>query len=259
MPQWRKLWIKTTESLDVNDMPDDFHRLLWVMLPLISCREGRGMDNPAWIKAKAMPLRMDISPDQVELAVAWYAGRGMLTRYEVNGRRYYQIQNWHRYQGSCDREADTDYPEPSSCDGDVTSNTEVTTNSRPTPEQVTTNSRPAQSKKRGEEKRVDTEAFAVFLSNWAELFPGKPQPKTTTTSLSKKLKTRLDVAAFRDGWRDALARASKSTFCNTGGWFTAHWFLANDENWRKCADGNYDNEGAKSNGVQPNGGWHIPG
>jgi hypothetical protein len=34
MPQWRKLWVKATESLDINDMPDDFHRLLWLMMPL---------------------------------------------------------------------------------------------------------------------------------------------------------------------------------------------------------------------------------
>ena len=44
MPTWRKLHVKATESLDINDMPDDFHRLLWVMLPLGLDREGRGLD-----------------------------------------------------------------------------------------------------------------------------------------------------------------------------------------------------------------------
>ena len=32
MPLYRKFWVKTTESQDINDMPDDFTRLLWVLL-----------------------------------------------------------------------------------------------------------------------------------------------------------------------------------------------------------------------------------
>ena len=32
MPQWRKLHVRTIDSVDVNDMPDDFTRLLWVLL-----------------------------------------------------------------------------------------------------------------------------------------------------------------------------------------------------------------------------------
>lgn len=133
MPQWRKLWTKTTESLDLNDMPDDFHRLLWLMLPLIVCREGRGIDNPAWIKAKAMPLRMDVRPEQVEAAMAWYAGRGMLKRYEVDGRPFFALGNWHKYQGNTEREAGSDYPGPD--EG------QVATNSRPTQDLLTTSVR----------------------------------------------------------------------------------------------------------------------
>ncbi len=34
MPQWRKLHVKATESLDIHEMPDDFTRLLWVMLDI---------------------------------------------------------------------------------------------------------------------------------------------------------------------------------------------------------------------------------
>lgn len=34
MPQWRKLHTKSLDSLDINDMPDDFCRVLWLMLPL---------------------------------------------------------------------------------------------------------------------------------------------------------------------------------------------------------------------------------
>ena len=61
MPRYRKLHVKTVESLDINDMPDDFTRLMWVLLPLGLCREGRGIDNPAWIKSKLFPMRLDVS------------------------------------------------------------------------------------------------------------------------------------------------------------------------------------------------------
>jgi hypothetical protein len=114
MPKYRKLAVKATESLDINDMPDDFTRLLWVMLPLGLCREGRGIDNPAWIKAKIMPLRADVTPEMIEEAMSWYAGRGMVLRYEVLGRRYFQMVNWKKYQGDTGREAASEYPAPNS-------------------------------------------------------------------------------------------------------------------------------------------------
>ena len=65
MPQWRKLHLKTIESLDINAMPDDFTRLLWIMLSLIADREGRGLHLPVWIRSKAFPLREDVTLDQV--------------------------------------------------------------------------------------------------------------------------------------------------------------------------------------------------
>ena len=131
MPQWRKLHVKATESLDVNDMPDDFHRLLWLLLPLGLDREGRGLDNTAWIKAKLMPLRMDVSLDNVEAAMAWYTNRGMVFRYQVENRSYFLVPTFARYQGDTKREAESQYPAPTDS---------VTTYSRPTSELVATKS-----------------------------------------------------------------------------------------------------------------------
>lgn len=131
MPTWRKLHVKATESLDINDMPDDFHRLLWVMLPLGLDREGRGLDNPAWVKAKAMPLRVDVTLDMIQRAMAWYAERGMIERYQVEGRSYFWIPSFHRYQGNTSREAASEYPAPPA-DCDI--------NSRPTHDQLMSNS-----------------------------------------------------------------------------------------------------------------------
>ena len=112
MPTWRKLHTKATESLDINDMPDDFHRLLWVMLPLGLDREGRGMDNPAWVKAKIMPLRTDVTPEMVEVALTWYAEHGMIERYQVAGRPYFWVPTFAQYQGNTQREAESEYPAP---------------------------------------------------------------------------------------------------------------------------------------------------
>jgi hypothetical protein len=87
-------------------------------------------------------------------------------------------------------------------------------------------------------------AYRDILARWSELFPSKPQPTERNKALRTKTATRTRDGEFVGRWDAALVRASKSTFCNDGTWFTLNWFLANDENWRKCADGNYDNKSA---------------
>ena len=112
MPKYRKFYVKATESWDINDMPDDFTRLLWVMLPLGLCREGRGVDNPAWIKAKIFPLRQDVTAEMINAATDWYTDRGMVERYEVGDRKFFRIVKWHEHQGSTVKEAESIYPPP---------------------------------------------------------------------------------------------------------------------------------------------------
>ena len=112
MPQWRKLHTKTTESWTLNEMPDDFHRLLWLLLPLISCREGRGQADPSWIKARALTLRGDVTIEDVSQAMDFYQQAGIIKRYLVNGRQYYVITNWEKHQGNTSKEAESIYPVP---------------------------------------------------------------------------------------------------------------------------------------------------
>ena len=114
MPKYRKLHVKTVESLDVNDMPDDFHRLFWVLLPLGLCREGRGIDNTSWIKAKIFPLREDVSQTNISDAMNWFEGKGMIVRYDADGRKYFYVPSFYTYQGNTTKEADSDYPPPNS-------------------------------------------------------------------------------------------------------------------------------------------------
>lgn len=93
-------------------MPDDFTRLTWVLLPLALCREGRGLDNAAWIKAKIYPLRLDVTLEQIQAAMDWYAGRGMIRRYTVAGRDYFFVPTWFEYQTGTNKEAPSPYPQP---------------------------------------------------------------------------------------------------------------------------------------------------
>ena len=109
MPQWRKLHLKTIDSPDVNAMPDDFTRSLWVMLPLIVDSKGRGLCHPVWVRSKAFPLKEDVTIDQVQAALDWFDHRGMIAAYQVNGRAYFEICSFHRYQ-STSREAESTFP-----------------------------------------------------------------------------------------------------------------------------------------------------
>ena len=146
MPRYRKLHTKTVESLDVNDMPDDFTRLLWVLLPLGLCAEGRGVDNARWVQSKIFPLRLDVTIEMIGSAMAWYESRGMLVRYQVDGRGYFHIPTFHRYQGNTIKEAASEYPAPPGAALDPGENEPGdldepgAPSSRPTPDLLQTNS-----------------------------------------------------------------------------------------------------------------------
>jgi len=131
MPTWRKLHVKVCESGDIADMPDDFTRLMWVLLPTQLCREGRGIDNPSWVRSRVFPLREDVTLKMVTQALDWFVGRGMIVRYQVADRAYFWVPTFDHYQGRRPKEAASEYPPPP---------TEVMTKSRPSHDQVMTKS-----------------------------------------------------------------------------------------------------------------------
>jgi len=99
MPTWRKLHTKTVESLDINDMPDDFTRLIWVMMPLALDREGRGLASERWIKEKLLPLRSDVTYRMIEAAMDWFFDHDLLELCSVDGLDDYFVmpgfaQHW---------------------------------------------------------------------------------------------------------------------------------------------------------------------
>lgn len=44
----------------------------------------------------------------------WYQDRGMIVRYDAEGRKYFTIPTWHMYQGDTTRETKSNYPSPNS-------------------------------------------------------------------------------------------------------------------------------------------------
>jgi hypothetical protein len=127
MPKYRQLHTKIIDSFDFNEMPDDFTRVVWMLLTLILDSEGRGIDNPCWIKSKMFPLRYDVTDEQISNAFAWLAEREMIQRYSVNGRRYFCIPTFKDYQSGTQKEAKSLFPSPPRL---------LQTNSGETPEQV---------------------------------------------------------------------------------------------------------------------------
>lgn len=109
MPTWRKLQIKSLDSIDINTLPDDTSRLFWNNLILIGDKEGRGLLNGAWLRSKTFPLRDDLSPELLISYMWQFEQLGMITIYEVDERKYYEICNWHDYQ-STEKEAKSNYP-----------------------------------------------------------------------------------------------------------------------------------------------------
>ena len=112
MPKYRALYTKIIDSFDFNEMPDDFVRLTWVMLPLILDSEGRGIDSPMWVRAKMYPLRNGIIDSEIRRAFDWFAEHQMIVRYQVNGRAYFHIPTWKEYQRGTQKEAASVLPPP---------------------------------------------------------------------------------------------------------------------------------------------------
>ncbi len=220
MPTWRKFHVKTTDSLDLNDMPDDFTRLMWCLLPLKSCQYGRGIDLPQWIKAQLFPLRSDVTLEKVKSAMRWYHDRRMIRRYVVEGRPYYQIENWITYQGNTEREAKSSFPAPrkdSDVDSDVDVDVDVdacqNTNSGVSQELVRSNEKPTLHSgshyelppedtpnwQHNEERRVIIAALASIVK---EVFTvADPAVERDADALIADGVTEADIRRFTKWWK----------------------------------------------------------
>lgn len=132
MPQYRKLNSNILTSPDVDAMPDDFTRLAWTWLPLICTRDGTGQMHTTLIKSQLFPMRRDVTEEMIAMAFRYFEHAGLITVYEVAGRIYFYVRNFHKYQGVTTKESPSPYPPPPD---------NGKSNSVPTPEQLQSNAR----------------------------------------------------------------------------------------------------------------------
>lgn len=112
MPQYRKLNTNILLSPDVDAMPDDFTRLAWTWLPLICTRDGTGQMHTTLIKSQLFPMRRDVTEEMIAMAFRYFEQAGLITVYEVAGRIYFYVRNFHKYQGVTTKESPSPYPPP---------------------------------------------------------------------------------------------------------------------------------------------------
>ena len=112
MPKYRQLHTKIIDSFDFNEMPDDFTRVVWMLLILILDSEGRGIDNMDWIKSKMFPLRQDVTTRKLAQVFIWLESHEMIHRYSVNDRDYFYISTFKDYQSGTQKEAKSLLPSP---------------------------------------------------------------------------------------------------------------------------------------------------
>lgn len=112
MPTYRKLHTKTIDSFDFNELPDDFSRVCWLLLPLILDSEGRGIYNPAWIRSKMFPLRENVKLPRIQKTFDHFSETKMIVIYESNEKKYFYIPSWKKYQTGTEKEAKSTLPSP---------------------------------------------------------------------------------------------------------------------------------------------------
>ena len=102
----------------------------------------------------------------------------------------------------------------------------------------------------GDRESID---YACIFSLWNKTMTGGvPKVKNMTSGRKDKIRQRVSEMG---GWKEALAvitecfkKINASDFCNgSTGWTASFdWFFANDKNWTKVLEGNYDNRRGKT-------------
>lgn len=93
----RSVHPKICESEDLIDLPAEMERT-YVRLWTHCDDDGRAKDNPLLIKAAIFPLHQDMTAEVVDRHLAELARRGLIRRYEVEGKRYLAVVKWAEYQ-----------------------------------------------------------------------------------------------------------------------------------------------------------------
>jgi len=101
--------------------------------------------------------------------------------------------------------------------------------------------------------------YHLILARYGELFPRKSQHQLSNRRLQVAAERRWKDRDFRAHWDDGLKRASLSRFIQDSSWFSLRWYLANEDNWAKCYEGNYDNPKGARTQLQENDAVAVEG
>lgn len=195
MPKYRQLHTKIVDSFDFAEMPDDFTRVLWLLLIVIVDSEGRGIDSPSWIRARMFPLRPDVDLEHIEAAMDWISNRGMITRYQVDGRSYFCIASFKTYQSGTEKEAKSNLPPTPEL---------LRSNSVPYPEQVRVNAdadADADSIQKQRQEQPPSDSFSSYR-RWIEEIIRVPVPptKADVDAINEMLKCNMTKDDLQDAY-----------------------------------------------------------
>ena len=86
---------------------DPIYSLLFVGLWTLADKEGRLENRPKKIKAEIFPYRFDLD---LSMALAWLMDESFITEYGIDGKSYFQVNNWHKHQSPHHKEVKSEIP-----------------------------------------------------------------------------------------------------------------------------------------------------
>jgi len=250
-------------------------RILWIGLITTADDQGRGRAHPGLVRSSIFPFDI-VTQDDIVDDLKTIAASGMLILYESDEKLLYQVVNWWEFQ-TPQWSSPSDYSPPDGWDDHYRChiNKKIHTLNWPyRPNAPLPRSLPRSLARDEEEDQLDVYLASNDNDNdndndknkeenissacadlqhiidvYSRLFPEKPQHKATTKSLQTKTTARMKSKEFKEKWEPALERAGKSTWIHREfPGFDLYWFLKNDDNWRKCLNGNYDDRKGNGNG-----------
>lgn len=167
------------------------HRLIYIGLWSYVDDNGVGRDNAKLIAADLFPLEDSPPVKRIHGALSEYSRRKMITRYEVDGKQYLHVSNFHRHQ-KINRPSEGRYPPPTR--GDAVIHDELTEDS------VSTQARRPLGE--GEKGRSNTsssaDADALFDEFWSA-YPRKVSKKNARTRWDKLIHSGVDPQTIITG------------------------------------------------------------
>lgn len=238
-----KIGFFRNENLTVFSFP---HRLLFQGLWLLADKEGRLEDRPKRIHADIFPFDpvLDIDAMLDELADG---DDPFIERYEVAGRRYIQVLQFHKHQRPHHKEPESTLPGPDAADDlnppqclpDAPENTVPT-------RWIGEGNGSGKGKEGGEalaRPLSPTDLRDAWNQGTTEPLP-QCQELTVKRKQSAQARIREEPSLFE--WQRAIAKINASSFCrgetDRGDWKASFDWLLKPDTRVKVLEGKYDNK-----------------